>query len=66
LDTGLLQRWVMRFRKCGLAGLARNDRADRRRRRSITPALKEILEALALQKPPMPIAALIGNFVAVP
>jgi putative transposase len=48
----------MRYRKCGLAGLARNDRADRGRRRTITPALKEILEALALQKPPMPIAAL--------
>ena len=52
------QRWVMRYRKCGLSGLARNDRADRGRRRTITPALKEILEALALQKPPMPIAAL--------
>jgi transposase-like protein len=39
------QRWVMRYRKCGLAGLARNDRADRGRRRTITPALKEILEA---------------------
>ena len=23
------QRWVMRYRKCGLAGLARNDRTDR-------------------------------------
>jgi hypothetical protein len=52
------QRWVMRYRKCGLAGLARNDRADRGRRRTLTPALKEILEALALQKPPLPIAAL--------
>jgi hypothetical protein len=40
------QRWVMRYRKCGLAGLARNDRADRGRRRTITPALKDILEAL--------------------
>jgi putative transposase len=52
------QRWVMRYRKCDLAGLARNDRVDRRHRRIITPALAEILEALALQKPPMPIAAL--------
>jgi putative transposase len=52
------QRWVMRYRKCGLVGLARDDRSDRGRRRAITPALKDILEALALQKPPMPIAAL--------
>ena len=29
------QRWVMRYRKCGLAGLARNDRADRGCRRTI-------------------------------
>jgi putative transposase len=43
------QRWVMRYRKCDLAGFARNDRADRGRRRTLTPALKEILEALALQ-----------------
>jgi transposase len=27
------QRWVMRYRKYGLAGLARNDRADRGCRR---------------------------------
>jgi putative transposase len=48
----------MRYRKCGCAGLARNDRVDRGYRRIITPALAEILEAIALQKPPMPIAAL--------
>jgi putative transposase len=51
------QRWMM-HRKHGLAGLARNDRVDRGQRRAITPELKEILEALALQKPPLPIAAL--------
>jgi putative transposase len=51
------QRWVMRYREWDLAGLARNGRADRGRRRTIAPALKEVLEALALQKPPMPIAA---------
>jgi hypothetical protein len=42
------QRWMMRYREYGLAGLARNDRADRGRRRAITPALKEILEKLDL------------------
>jgi putative transposase len=49
---------MMRYRKYGLAGLARDERADRGLRRAITPELKEILEALALQKPPLPIAAL--------
>jgi putative transposase len=52
------QRWKMRYRKYGLAGLARDDRSDRGWRRAITVELKEILEALALQKPPLPIAAL--------
>jgi len=52
------QRWKMRYRKYGLPGLARDDRADRGWRRAITLELKEILEALALQKPPLPIAAL--------
>jgi putative transposase len=52
------QRWKMRYRKYGLPGLARDDRSDRGWRRAITLELKEILEALALQKPPLPIAAL--------
>jgi putative transposase len=52
------QRWKMRYRKYGLPGLARDDRSDRGWRRAITVELKEILEALALQKPPLPIAAL--------
>jgi putative transposase len=52
------QRWKMRYHKYGLAGLARDDRSDRGWLRAITPELKEILEALALQKPPVPIAAL--------
>ena len=52
------QRWKMRYRKYGLPGLARDDRSDRGWRRGITVELKEILEALAPQKPPLPIAAL--------
>jgi hypothetical protein len=50
LATELPRRWMMRYRKYGLAGLARNDRADRARPRAISPALQEILETLALQK----------------
>ena len=52
------QRWKMRYRKYRLPGLAGDDRSDRGWRRAITLELKEILEALALQKPPLPIAAL--------
>jgi putative transposase len=59
LDAGIghrtAQRWMMRYPKYGLAGLARDERADRGLRRAITPELKDILEALALQKPPLPI-----------
>jgi putative transposase len=50
------QPWKMRYRKYGLTGLARDDRSDRGRWRVITAELKQILEALALQKPPLPIA----------
>ena len=39
----------MRYRKCGLPGLARDNRSDRGWRRAITLELKEILEALADQ-----------------
>jgi putative transposase len=52
------QRWKMRYRKYGLAGLARDDRSDRGQWRAITAELKETLEALALERPPLPIAAL--------
>src|SRR3979411_2219166 len=41
-----------------MIALARDDRSDRGQRRAIKPELKEILEALALQKPPLSIAAL--------
>ena len=39
---------MMRYRKYGLGGLARDERADRGLRQAMTPELKEILEALAL------------------
>jgi putative transposase len=51
-------RWVEQYRRFGLAALARKQREDRGRRRAVSQKLKEIIEGLALQKPPLPIAAL--------
>jgi putative transposase len=51
-------RWVTQYRRFGLAALARKQREDRGVRRAVSPKLKEIIEGLALQKPPLPIAAL--------
>ncbi len=47
------QRWVRRYRERGLAGLARVDRNDRGRRRSVHDELRELAEGLALQRPPL-------------
>ena len=41
-----------------MAALARKQREDRGERRAVSLKLKEIIEGLALQKPPLPIAAL--------
>ena len=51
-------RWVARYRRFGLAALARKQREDRGARRAVSQKLKELIEGLALQKPPLPIAAL--------
>jgi putative transposase len=51
-------RWVAQYRRFGLAALARKQREDRGKRRAVSQRLKEIIEGLALQKPPLPIAAL--------
>ena len=51
------QRWVALYRKFGLAALARKNRADRGERRTVSVKIKEAIEGLALQKPPLPITA---------
>jgi putative transposase len=51
------QRWVMHYRKYGLIGLTRGERGDSGGRRALSPTLQEVVEALALQKPPLSIAA---------
>ena len=52
------QRWVAQYRLFGLVALARKRREDRGGRRVVSAKLKEIIEGLALQKPPLPLAAL--------
>jgi putative transposase len=52
------QRWVAQYRLFGLAALARKRREDRGGRRVVSAKLKEVIEGLALQKPPLPLAAL--------
>ena len=51
------QRWVALYRKFGLAALARKNRADRGERRAVSVKIKEAIEGLALQNPPLPITA---------
>ena len=62
LDAGLpyrtAQRWAALYRQFGLAALARKGRADRGSRRSLTPQMQKVVEGLALQRPPLPVAAL--------
>ena len=52
-----LQRWVARYRKSGLAGLARQQRSDAGRRR-LPPALVGAIEGLALCTPRLTAAAI--------
>jgi putative transposase len=51
-------RWLAQYRRFGLAALARKTRVDRGERRAASGELKQAIEGLALQKPPLPIAAL--------
>ncbi|HEY3265581.1 MAG TPA: Mu transposase C-terminal domain-containing protein [Armatimonadota bacterium] len=51
------QRWVALYRRHGLAALTRSTRADSGARKSLSPLMTKVVEALALQKPPLPITA---------
>lgn len=52
------QRWVALYRQFGLAGLVRKARADRNERRALSPEMEQVVEGLALQWPPLPVATL--------
>jgi putative transposase len=57
------QRWVAQYRLFGLAALARKKREDQGERRAVSTKMKEPVEGLALQKPPLPVAALYRQVV---
>ena len=52
-----LQRWVAGYKREGLTGLVRKGRIDSGERRSVTPRLCEVIEGLALEKPPLPLTS---------
>jgi len=58
-------RWLAEYRRFGLAALARKARVDRGERRAASVDLKQAIEGLALQKPPLPIAALYRQVRAI-
>lgn len=58
-----LRTWVARYRAHGLAGLARQPRADRGMPQRLTPQVQQLIEGLALQRPP-PTAAHVHRQVA--
>jgi putative transposase len=47
------QRWISRYQRFGLAGLARAGRTDRGKRRRLSDELCHLAEGLALQRPPL-------------
>jgi putative transposase len=53
-----LQRWVAQYRKSGLASLVRKPRADRGERRAVSTKIRQIIEGLALEKPPLPVTSI--------
>jgi putative transposase len=53
-----IHRWLTRYRRFGLAALARKGRGDRGKRRALSPQLLELVQALALEVPPLPIAVI--------
>ena len=53
-----MRRWVRRYREEGPAGLRRRSRSDRGTRRPETAQWKEVIEALSLNRPRVPIAAI--------
>jgi putative transposase len=51
------RRWVHRYRREGLTGLARKERGDKDKRK-LAPSLQQLIEGLALRKPRMPTATI--------
>jgi putative transposase len=52
-----LQRWVAGYKRDGVPGLIRKVRVDSGGRRTISPRLREAVEGLALERPPLPLTS---------
>jgi len=52
------QRWVSLYRQFGLTALGRKRRTDTGQHREMSAKLKEAIEGIALQRPPIPVAAI--------
>ena len=59
------QRWVARYRRFGLAALAPKPRRDLGGRRGLSVSMQHLIEGLALQKPPLSIAAVYRQVLQV-
>lgn len=58
------RRWVQLYRAHGLVGLARQGRADRGSRRIASAETMELVQGLALQRPPLSVAAIHREIAA--
>lgn len=65
LSVRTARRWVELYRQGGLAALCRQQRSDRGTRRGLSSKLVDLVEALALQTPPLSAAAIYRHVVAV-
>lgn len=65
LPPSTVQRWVKRYREKGLVGLADAVRSDKGKSRSLPVQAVQLIEGLALQKPPRSAAAIHRQVVAV-
>jgi putative transposase len=57
-------RWVGCYRKHGLAGLVRRPRGDKGKYK-LSLQLQEAIEGMALQKPPLSVAAIHRNAIGI-
>ena len=53
LHVRTVSRWAKNYHQLGLAGLCRQPRTDKNKRRRMSPTLQQFTEGLALQKPPL-------------
>ncbi len=65
LQLRTLQRWLRAYRQRGLLGLVRMSRADRGARRRISADLEQLIEGLALRRPPLSSAAVHREICAI-